>query len=478
MTTTRDPGTNRGRTPQPPEPNRGSRPGQPDGRAGAPKADSGPAVVVGVRKLFAAETPNFFLLLGTTVFLVAFGLVMVLSSSSVESHLESNDFFASFSKQGLFALLGVPLMLMASRMPMTFWKRWAWPAIFVGMGLQLLVFVPGIGWGYGGNQNWIRIGGISAQPSEVLKLAVIVWIAFILTTKPGVLDNWKQLLLTIGPVAGAAIGLVLFGQDLGTVVVMALIVYACVFIAGVKVSWLLTSAVLIGSFGILFAFSGESRTERINAWIKGCTTAQYETFCWQPTHGKWALASGGFFGVGLGNSKAKWSWLPEADNDYIFAIVGEELGLIGAVVVLVLFIVLAFAFIRIIRSNNDPFARIVTAGVGIWIVGQAFINIAVVLGVLPVLGVPLPLISAGGSALIATLLAIGVVLSFAREASPTADQPLARPAGIRDDSAPRGRRQNPQQTGAPVAQTPAERSRLAAAQRAESLRSSQNRTTR
>jgi cell division protein FtsW len=365
----------------------------------------------------------------------------------------------------------------ASRMPMTFWKRWAWPAIFVGMGLQLLVFVPGIGWGYGGNQNWIRIGNISAQPSEVLKLAVIVWIAFILTTKPGVMGNWKQLVLTIGPVAGAAIGLVLFGQDLGTVVVMALIVYACLFIAGVKLSWLVTSAVLIGTFGILFAFSGESRTERINAWINGCTTAQYETFCWQPTHGKWALASGGFFGVGLGNSKAKWSWLPEADNDYIFAIIGEELGLIGAVVVLVLFIVLAFAFIRVIRSNNDPFARIVTAGVGIWIVGQAFINIAVVLGVLPVLGVPLPLISAGGSALIATLLAIGVVLSFAREPSTAPDAPLA--PGPRTVGSPRGRRQTPQTP--PVAQTPAERSRLAAAERAQAsprTSASQNRTTR
>ena len=445
MTTTRNPGAKRAQPPEPPK-----RPGQ--RRSETQRPDSGPAVVVGVRKLFAAETPNYFLLLGTTIFLVAFGLVMVLSSSSVESHLESDDFFASFAKQGLFALIGVPFMLVASRMPMTFWKRWAWPAIFVGMGLQLLVFSP-LGYGYGGNRNWINLGFTTAQPSELLKLALIVWVAYILTSKEGLLDEWKHVLVPIGPVAGLAIGLVLLGQDLGTSVVMLAIVFSCLFIGGVKVRYLLTALSLIGAFGLVFAFSGQSRSDRISAWINGCTPAQYETFCWQPTHGTWALASGGFFGVGLGNSKAKWSWLPEADNDDIFAIVGEELGLIGAVVVLVLFVVLAFAFVRIIRTNTDPFARIVTAGVGVWVVGQAFINIAVVLGVLPVLGVPLPLISAGGSALIATLLAIGVVLSFARER-----EPLPEAAG-------------------PVAQSPAERSRLAAAQRTRP-QNPQNRPTR
>jgi cell division protein FtsW len=429
-------------------------------------------VTVGVKRIFAAESSNYFLLLGTTLFLVVFGLVMVLSSSSVESHLADESAFASFSRQGLYALIGVPLMLVASRLPVSFWRRWAWPAIFAGIGLQLLVFVPGIGWGYGGNQNWIRIGGFSAQPSEALKLAVILWLALILTTKRGVFDSWKQLVVTIGPVVGLSLGLVLLGQDLGTVIVMASIVYACLFFAGVHLRWLVTSAVIIGGFGVVFAFSGASRSERIGAWINGCTPEQYETFCWQPTHGTWALASGGIFGAGLGNSKAKWSWLPEADNDYIFAIVGEELGLVGAIVVLLLFVVLAFAFVRIIRSSRDGFSRIVTAGVGIWVVGQAFINIAVVLQVLPVLGVPLPLISAGGSALIATLLAIGVVLSLARDRdSPVfdeepvvADAPRAR--------APRSGRTPRTDVRAepPAPLTPADRSRLAAAERARANR--------
>ena len=431
MTTTRNPGTNRG--PQPPPPRQPPAPKSSDTR-GAVKS----TVVVGVRKLFAAETPNFFLLLGTTVFLVAFGLVMVLSSSSVESHLESDDFFASFSRQGLYALIGVPFMLVASRMPITFWKRWAWPAIFVGLGLQLLVFSP-LGYEYGGNRNWINFGSFSAQPSELLKLAIIVWIAFILTSKEGLLDDWKHVLIPIGPVAGLAIGLVLIGNDLGTAVIMLSIVLGGLYFAGVRIKFIGVAVAVLAFFGLIIAFASSSRTDRINAWLYGCTAEQYEGFCWQPTHGTWALASGGVFGVGLGNSKAKWSWLPEADNDYIFAIIGEELGLIGAVVVLVLFIVLAISFVRIIRSSTDAFARIVTAGVGIWIVGQALVNIAVVLGVLPVLGVPLPLISAGGSALISTLLAIGVVLSFARE-----------PASVDDAS---------------FDQSPAQRSRLASAQR-------------
>lgn len=437
MTTTRNPGTNQ--TPQPPRPPQTAAQRAKAQQAQDAATQASPTVVVGVRKLFAAETSNYFLLLGTTVFLVAFGLVMVLSSSSVESHLESNDFFASFARQSLYAIIGIPFMLVASRMPVGFWKRWAWAAIFAGLGLQLLVFSP-LGYEYGGNRNWINFGSFSAQPSELLKLALIVWMAYILTSKEGLLDDWKHVLIPIGPVAGLGIGLVLIGNDLGTAVIMLAIVLGGMFFAGVRLKFIGTAVAILAFFGLIFAFASTSRSDRIGAWINGCTPAQYETFCWQPTHGTWALASGGIFGVGLGNSKAKWSWLPEADNDYIFAIIGEELGLIGAIVVLVLFIVLAFSFIRIIRSSTDAFARIVTAGVGIWIIGQALVNIAVVLGLLPVLGVPLPLISAGGSALISTLLAIGVVLSFARE-------PARSPE-------------------APVEQSPAERSRLAATQRA------------
>jgi len=429
--------------------------------APAPEAETAEKPVVArfpVRRIFSPHSSDFFLLLGTTLFLVIFGLVMVLSSSSVESYAADENFFGSFLRQGMFALLGIPLMLAASRAPIRFWKRWAIPGLVLGGVLQLLVFVPGIGWGYGGNQNWIQIAGFSAQPSEFVKIAVIVWVAWILSTKQDSLDDWKHVLLPVALVAGVAILFVLLGNDLGTASIMLLIVFACLFFAGVRLRFLVVGAIGVGIAALLFAGTSDSRSSRIDVWLNGCTESDYQDSCWQIEHAYWALAGGGLFGRGLGNSVAKRGWLPHADNDYIFAIIGEELGLIGAVVVLLLFVVLAIAFIRIIRSTNDSFVRIATAGVMVWTVGQAFVNFAVVLGVLPVLGVPLPLISTGGSALIATLLAIGIVLSFARSGS-------KKPTPTRDAE--------PSQGAAPAAaptQSAADRSRASAANRARGRR--------
>ncbi|BDZ47354.1 hypothetical protein GCM10025866_32630 [Naasia aerilata] len=181
----------------------------------------------------------------------------------------------------------------------------------------------------------------------------------------------------------------------------------------------------------MFSRFSTSRVDRINAWLSGCQTDYLDT-CWQVKHGTWALAAGGVFGVGLGNSKAKWSWLPEADNDFIFAVIGEELGLIGAVVVLFLFVVLAVGFLRVVQASPDMFSRIVTSAIMVWVLSQALVNIAVILGVLPVLGVPLPLISSGGSSLIMTLAALGIVLSIARAAHVAEPEPaLVAPGRVR-----------------------------------------------
>jgi len=407
------------------------------------RSPSGPVVArIPVATIFRAENRTYFLILGTTTFLVLFGLVMVLSSSFVEAQSTGDDPFGVFIRQSLYAVIGIPLMLLASRMPVSFWKRWAWPAVLLGGVLQLLVFVPGIGFGYGGNTNWISIGTITAQPSEFVKFALIVWVAWVLSTKEHVLADWKELAIPVAPVTGLAIGLVLIGNDLGTASVMVLIVLGSMFFAGAKLRFLLVAVIAIGLIVRVIAFASPSRTQRIDIWLNGCTEADYQGLCWQLQHGMWALASGGVLGVGLGNSKAKRNWLPEAENDFIFAIIGEELGLIGAVVVLALFVVLAIGFVRVIRTARDSYARIAVAGVMVWVIGQAFANIAVVLGVLPVLGVPLPLISAGGSALIATLLGIGLVLSFARNGR----------AAQRE----------------PVEQSPADRSRLLAAERGRS----------
>jgi cell division protein FtsW len=217
-------------------------------------------------------------------------------------------------------------------------------------------------------------------------------------------------------VSGFSILLVLMGGDLGTGIILVAIVLGALFFAGVRLRYLAIPTIVMAGAIAVMTLSGGSRQDRILAWQSGCTSdGAYLGLCWQTLHGWWALASGGLFGVGLGNSKAKWSWLPEADNDFIFAIIGEELGLLGAIVVLALFVILAFSFIRVVRTSTDPVAKITVSAVLAWIMTQAFVNIAVVLGLLPVLGVPLPLISAGGSALVTTLLAIGVVLSYARQ---------------------------------------------------------------
>lgn len=382
-------------------------------------APPGAAAVVAVRRLFTAQSADYMLVLGATVFLVLFGLVMVLSSSFVQSGKSSGDFFGIFLRQGLFALIGVPVMLLASKLPVVFWRRWARNAVLLGLGLQLLVFTP-LGIAYGGNRNWIQLFGFSIQPSEFVKLTLVIWLATVLAGRADAFTDWRSVAVPALPVSGVAIGMVLFGQDLGTVVIMVGIVLGALYFAGAPMRYVLALVALGMGGAVLFALSGVSRSNRISAWLNGCTPEQLEDVCWQPMHGIWALGSGGVFGVGLGNSALKWSWLPHAESDYIFAIIGEELGLVGSMVVLVLFAALAIGMVRLMRVHSDPFRRIATGAVLVWIVGQAFVNIAVVLGMLPVLGVPLPLMSAGGSALVATLIAVGVVLSMARDVQPKA----------------------------------------------------------
>lgn len=372
-----------------------------------------------LEKAFRAESPNFYLLAGVTLFTVILGLIMVLSASAVDSFLQSGGFFVGFLTQAGAAIIALPLMLGISRLPLVFFRKWANIALFVTIGLQLLVFTP-LGVESGGNRNWLDIG-VQFQPSEMIKLTIAVWLGVNL---PAIIDR-------VGPYSFRIFGgifpvyiamfVVLLGQDLGTVIILFAIVLGCLSFSGVAARMIGVPLVL-GAIGVMFmALISPNRMARIMSFLnENCT--DYTNACWQPLHGKWALANGGIFGVGLGQSKAKWSWLPAADNDYIFAIIGEELGLIGCMVVIALFVILAVAFVRIIRMANDPMVRIVTGGIMIWIVGQAFVNIGVVVGVLPVLGVPLPLLSSGGSALIMTLLAIGVVLSFTKEEKPVKRQ--------------------------------------------------------
>jgi cell division protein FtsW len=204
------------------------------------------------------------------------------------------------------------------------------------------------------------------------------------------------------------------GGDLGTAVIFTFIIFGLLIVTGAPLKILGQVALVAVALAAIAAATSASRMARITAWLNP-GSASSEAFNWQFEHGTWALAAGGIFGVGLGNSKMKWSWIPEVENDFIFAIVGEELGLVGALVVIGLFVLLAGSLIRVMLRSTNTFARVATLGVVIWIISQGAVNISVVLGLVPVLGVPLPLISAGGSSLIATLAGIGLVLAFEKD---------------------------------------------------------------
>ncbi|PID54236.1 MAG: putative lipid II flippase FtsW [Micrococcales bacterium] len=374
---------------------------------------------------FGTPAGSYYVLIGATLALTVFGLVMVLSSSSVNAMDASGSPFSVFVRQVLFALVGLPLMWLLSRVPVRVLRRFAWPALLAGLATQLLVFTP-LGHEVNGNLNWIRIGGFNAQPSEAVKLALVLWVAGVLATKGRLVQQWQHALMPVGLGGGVALALVLLGHDVGTAAVIMLVLGAMLFVAGAPLRLFVVGGLGAFAAAVPLVLSSASRSSRVTAWLSG-ECEDYAGVCFQAIHGKYALASGGITGLGLGASREKWSYLPEEDNDFIFAIIGEELGLIGTFLLLAFFAAIALAMLRIIRRHNDPFVKIATAGILAWIVGQAIVNIAVVVGVLPVLGIPLPLVSRGGSALVACLAALGVVLGFARQEPGAADVLSTRP---------------------------------------------------
>ncbi|WP_432486945.1 putative lipid II flippase FtsW [Kineococcus sp. SYSU DK018] len=376
-------------------------------------------------RLLDSPLATHHVLLATTALLVVIGLVMVLSSSSVESLQDNGSQFTYFKKQATFAVLGGAVLVVASRVPAAAWRRLALPALLGAALLQLLVFVPGVGIAVGGNRNWIELGPISGQPSEAAKVALVLACALALTRKYDRLHEPSQLIGALLPSVAATVGLVLLARDLGTAMVMMFMVAAMLWTAGVPVKFFALTGGAAALLATALVVTSDNRMRRVEDWLFGSATSGVEIqgARWQPVQGQYALASGGWWGLGLGASREKWQWLPEAHNDYIFAIIGEELGLPGTLVVLVLFAVLALAALRLVRRSADLFTKIAVTGFAAWMLGQACLNIGVVLGVLPVIGVPLPLISYGGTALVAGLLGVGILLSFAR-AEPGAPEAL------------------------------------------------------
>jgi cell division protein FtsW len=338
---------------------------------------------------------------------------MVASASAVDSYKETANAGSTFMRQGVFAVIGMALMAVISSLPVGLFRRTGLVALYITLGLQLATVLFGVE--INGNRNWLDIGFTSIQPSEFLKLGLILAFANQLAQLSDDPIRNRQIWVRVFVYSVFALFLVaLLGKDMGTGVVMAVTLIGLFLIAGMPWAYFFGIALA----GVLAAFvlvmATPSRLIRFSAWLNP-GAADPLGVMWQYEKGTWALASGGIWGTGLGRSKLKWSWIPEVENDFIFAVIGEELGLIGAMFVILLFFALGLTMFSIAKRQNNEFSRNLVVGVMLWVVLQAFINISVVLGLLPVLGVPLPLISAGGSSLIATLAGIGIVLAVERD---------------------------------------------------------------
>lgn len=353
----------------------------------------------------------FHLLLGATILLLALGLVMVLSASSIVSLRLHDSVYTLAQRQALFAVIGVAAMVLGSRLPVKLWRMSAWPSIVVA--IVLLVAVIAIGVEVSGQRNWLDImGPFRLQPSEIAKLAVVIWAADVLARKETLLDRWSHLLIPLLPVIGLILLLVLMGGDVGNALLISAIVAGILFAAGAPLR-LFVALGMVGGVALAgLTLAAPYRMTRFTAWLDPAADPLGEG--WQLTQGQYALGTGGWWGVGLGASREKWGSLPEAHTDFIFSVIGEELGLIGTLMVLVLFAIITFVAFRISQTSTDMFIRLASAGMGTWIAFQGIVNIGAVLGLLPIAGVALPLVSYGGSSLVPLLVGIGMLLSFAR----------------------------------------------------------------
>ena len=371
----------------------------------------------GLRRLVMGQSMNFYYIAGITVLIVLYGAVMVLSSSSVNSLTEFNDSYHVFWNQVKYGGIGLLGMFIFSMLSVSRIRTLAKAIFGFALLLQLAIFVSGQGVSVYGNQNWLNIGFATIQPSEFIKFGLILFVAHKFAEREADIDDTKRFINYNWFFVILALGLVLKGSDLGTAMVIAIIAIGMTYLTGVDMRRMRHIYLLVVVATFVFVVTGPSRVSRISAWwpiFMGNYSDDSSNNAWQAVHGLWALAAGGWGGVGLGHSKLKWAWIPEVDNDYIFAIIGEETGLLGALVVLALFVLLTFRMRNLFLRTRSTFMRNATGGIMIWIGAQSLINIAVVVQLLPVLGVPLPLISSGGSSLISSLFAIGVILSFER----------------------------------------------------------------
>jgi cell division protein FtsW len=368
---------------------------------------------------------SYYLVLGCSVLLLALGIVMVLSASSVRQYQDTGSAFTLLEKQLLWVAVGLPMMWLAARLPPRTFRSLAYPLMLLSALALAVALVPGLGTQVHGAQRWISFGGpFQIQPSEPAKLALVLWGADLLARKDAIsqLTEWRQLLIPLLPGTGILVLLIMLGSDLGTTLVLLTIFLALLWVVGAPGRLFVGLAGVTGVLVSILIVVEPYRLQRLTGFLD--QSGNQLDVNYQGIQGLYAIASGGWFGTGLGEGRAKWNYLPNPETDFIFAIIGEELGLIGTLVVLGLFGLLAYAGLRIARRVKDPFMRLAAAGATAWLVVQAIVNIGAVIGVLPITGIPLPLVSYGGSALIPTLVVLGMLLSFAKR-EPGARQALA-----------------------------------------------------
>jgi cell division protein FtsW len=389
-----------------------------------------------------AETERFLdrpyasvqLLLLASAGLLGFGILMAVSTTIAASHQADGSgtgaIWTQVIKEAEFIAVGIPIFWFALRMSPRAYRALAYPVLFIGIVALVAVLVPGIGFGVFGARRWIDIGPLQLQPSEFAKVGVLLWGGDLLARKQqlGTLRRARHLFLPLVPGFACVAGLVMLEPDLGTTCCYMLILLGLLWMVGMPLRYFAVLVALVGGAVTLMAIAEPYRLARLTAFTNPFKDPEGTGF--HTVESIYALGSGGLWGVGLGEGTSKY-WVPNANTDYVFAIIGEELGLLGALAVLSLFALLAYTGMRIARRSADPFVRLVAGAATVWLCGQAVINIGYVTALLPVTGIPLPFISAGGTSLLVSFFVLGMLVSFARHEAPAVsaarrDQRLGR----------------------------------------------------
>jgi cell division protein FtsW len=363
----------------------------------------------------APKPSTWYLLLVLVGVLVVIGLVMVLSASSVQSQRESGSTWSYFLRQAVWTSMGLGALLVTARVDYRLWRRFVPLLLGVSMLLLLIVLVPGVGIKVNGARSWLGFGFMRLQPAEIVKLALLLFSADLLARRANRMDDSRLTLVPVLLVVGVTVVLMMLQPDLGSTMVMAAIVFSVLFVAGVPLGRLGGVFSLGAGVSLVMALSETYRRNRLLAFLDPSRDPGNTGY--QINQSLMGVASGGLFGVGLGESRAKWGFLPNAHTDFIFAIIAEELGLVGALLVVGLFLGFAVLGVKAALHAPDRFGTLLAAGITAWILAQAFVNVGGVVGILPITGVTLPFVSFGGSSMLITMAATGLLLNIAAKGS-------------------------------------------------------------